>query len=163
MQAFHAVFGNLHHVTWWQECLRALVIFAYGLALMRSSGRRTFGRWSALDIVVSIILGSSFSRALTGAAPFGGTLAAMTVMVALHWVLARSAALSPKLAHMLEGKPIALVLAGNRNDSAMRRSSVTIPDLEEALHGAGIMHVTDAHLALLEPSGKITVLKQAPG
>ncbi|HET8995782.1 MAG TPA: YetF domain-containing protein [Acetobacteraceae bacterium] len=160
MQAFHAVFGSQHHVLWWQECLRALLMFAYGLVLMRSSGRRTFGRWSALDIVVSIILGSSLSRALTGSAPLGGTMAAMAVMIGLHWVLARAAAQSRKLAGTLEGEPIALVQAGRRNEPAMRHFSVSAPDLEEALHGAGIMDIAEARLALLEPSGKITVLKQ---
>lgn len=160
MQAFDAVFGTQQHVLWWQECLRALVIFAYGLVLMRSSGRRTFGRWSALDIIVSIMLGSSLSRAVTGGAPFGGTMAAMGVVVGLHWILARVSAVSPKAAAALEGKPVELVLAGNRDEAAMRRFSISRPDLQEALHGAGIMRLAEAHLVILEPSGKISVLKQ---
>ena len=32
-----------------------------------------FGRWSALDIVLAIITGSSLSRARTGSAPLWGT------------------------------------------------------------------------------------------
>jgi hypothetical protein len=38
------------------------------------AGRRVFGRWAALDIVVAIVVGSNLSRALTGAAQLGGTL-----------------------------------------------------------------------------------------
>ncbi|MGH8291183.1 MAG: hypothetical protein ACREV7_19635 [Steroidobacteraceae bacterium] len=46
---------------------------------MRLAGRRTFARWSALDMIVSIIMGSSLSRALTGAAPLGGTITVLPV------------------------------------------------------------------------------------
>ncbi len=38
------VFGPTGHVTWWQECDRALVVFIYGLAIVRIAGRRVFGK-----------------------------------------------------------------------------------------------------------------------
>lgn len=83
------LFGPQGHPLWWQECARAALIFAYGLALVRIAGRRVFGKWSALDIIVSVIVGSNLSRALTGSAPLFGTLAATTLLMALHWVLAQ--------------------------------------------------------------------------
>lgn len=58
------VFGPTGHVTGWQECDRALVVFIYGLAIVRIVGRRVFGKWAALDIIVSVIVGSNLSRAL---------------------------------------------------------------------------------------------------
>jgi len=48
-----------------QECVRTVLVFAYGLLLVRLAGRRIFGKWSALDIIVSIMVGSNLSRALT--------------------------------------------------------------------------------------------------
>src|SRR3954469_24935786 len=90
-----AVFGAQGQLLWWQECLRTLLIFVYGLALVRIAGRRVFGKWSALDVIVSIIIGSNLSRALTGSAALWGTLAATTLLIALHWVLAKLVARSP--------------------------------------------------------------------
>jgi uncharacterized membrane protein YcaP (DUF421 family) len=159
MGALLSVFGTMQHVTWWQECLRATVIFAYGLLLMRATGRRTFGRWSALDIVMSIILGSSLSRALTGSAPLGGTLAAMTLIMVLHWVLARAASSSPRFSALVEGMPVALARAGARDETTMQSYSVSQSDLEEALRGRGVQNLADTRLVMLEPSGKISVLK----
>lgn len=52
--------------TWSQDCARAVLVFICGLVLVRIAGRRVFGQWSALEIVVSIIIGSNLSRALTG-------------------------------------------------------------------------------------------------
>ncbi len=160
MSALNSVFGTLQHLQWWQECLRALVIFVYGLALMRISGRRTFGRWSALDIVVSIVFGSSLSRTLTGNAPFGGTLAAMTVLMALHWILARAVVRSHRVSQFFEGAPVELARGGDRDDTTMSNWSVSHADLAEALRGSGVQHVADAHVVMLEPSGKITVVKK---
>ena len=63
-----AIFGVDAHLSWAQECARAVLVFAYGLLLVRVAGRRIFGKWSALDIIVSIVVGSNLSRALTGSA-----------------------------------------------------------------------------------------------
>ncbi len=57
------IFGTMHHVTGPQECARAVLIFFYGLFMLRLSGRRTFAHWSALDMIISIIVGSTMARA----------------------------------------------------------------------------------------------------
>jgi uncharacterized membrane protein YcaP (DUF421 family) len=152
-------FGAGEHLTWWQECARAVLIFAYGLVLVRVAGRRLFGKWSALDIIVSIIIGSNLSRALTGNAPLWGTLAATTVLVLLHWVLAHACARSPGLSRLLEGHGIKLAVEGKPDRSAFLRQAVSEKDLHEALRQSGVEHVSQTRLVTLEPSGNITVLK----
>jgi hypothetical protein len=86
------LFGTTGHVNWVQESARAILLFAYGLAAVRLVGRRVFGKWAALDIIVSVIVGSNLSRALTGGAPLFGTMGATSVLLALHWFLAQGAA-----------------------------------------------------------------------
>lgn len=41
-----AIFGIKDHLSIIQECARAVLIFAYGLAMLRLSGKRTFSQWS---------------------------------------------------------------------------------------------------------------------
>jgi uncharacterized membrane protein YcaP (DUF421 family) len=154
-----AIFGAQGHLLWWQECMRAIVIFIYGLALVRIAGRRVFGKWAALDIIVAIIIGSNLSRALTGNAPMGGTLAASTLLMVLHWILAQLAARSTRVSHLVEGTPRTLAQDGRLRRSALLRDSISQHDLEEALRQSGVEHVENAKLIVLEPSGKITVLK----
>ena len=114
-----AIFGSGPDLAWYQECARAVLIFLYGLALVRIAGRRIFGKWSALDIVVSIIIGSNLSRALTGGAQLWGTLAATTLLVALHWVLARLVVASPGFSRIVEGRPAELARHGTIRGSAL--------------------------------------------
>ncbi len=154
------IFGSTHAVTWPQECARTFVVFCYGLAAVRLAGRRVFGKWAALDFIVSIIVGSSLSRAITGSAALGGTLASTTLIMLLHWVLAQAAARSDRLSTILEGAPLPLVRNGKAEPSAFRRGSISRRDLEEALHQSGVEQITDTKLIVLEPSGRITVLKR---
>lgn len=153
------LFGPTGHVDTGQECARAVLIFAYGLFLVRIAGRRIFGKWAALDIIVSIIVGSNLSRALTGGAPIVGTLAATTLLMVLHWALAHLAALRPAISRLVEGRAVPLATGGELREKATKWHSVTQSDLEEALRKSGIEHVEQTRKLVLEPSGNITVLK----
>ena len=93
-----AIFGGMKDLTLTQESARAVLIFFYGLIMLRLSGRRTFAQMSAVDLVISIIVGSNLSRAMTGGVPFWGTLASVAVLVALHLMLAHAVARSWSLA-----------------------------------------------------------------
>ena len=137
-----------------------MLIFVYGLALVRLAGRRVFGKWAALDIIVSIVVGSNLSRALTGNAHLWGTLAATTLLMALHWVLSHAAARSPGLSHLLEGRSIHLSGGGQVDERALARHAVSEADIQEALRSAGLQDPTRTRRIVLEPSGKISVLKE---
>jgi uncharacterized membrane protein YcaP (DUF421 family) len=152
------VFGVTNHIEWWQEVPRAFVVFVFGLILLRLSGRRAFARWSALDIIVSIIIGSSLSRALTGSAPLGGTMLAMILLAFMHWALARAAARSPRFAHMVEGGPAILGQSGTVLENQLRRHNISQTDFNEALRKEGVADVAQTRQITLEPSGTITVL-----
>ena len=153
------IFGVRGHVGPLQECARAVLIFAYGLVLVRLAGRRAFGKWAALDIVVSIIAGSNLSRALTGSAPLFGTLLATTLLMALHWVLAQISVRAPACSWLLEGRSVRLVEAGELLRRVALRHAVSQADLNEALRQNGLQSLDGVGEVTLEPSGKISVLK----
>jgi uncharacterized membrane protein YcaP (DUF421 family) len=153
------LFGEMHHLIIWQECARAVLIFFYGLVLLRLSGRRTFADWSALDIVLSIIIGSSLSRALTGGAPLPGTLAACAMLTVLHVMLAHGVARSRTFSELVEGKPVELGTGGNVDEVRRKRHMVSTSDLMGALRSRGLEDVRQAERIVLGTSGEITVIK----
>ena len=155
------LFGVDAHLTTAQECARTVVVFAYGFVLIRIAGRRLFGKWSAVDITVSIIIGSNLSRTITGNAPLIGTLVASALLMALHWLVSYVAARSRRASAFLEGTAIELVSAGAIKEAERRRHNISHADLDEALRGSGVDRVEDASRVTLEPSGKITSSKAA--
>ena len=159
MDVFDAMFGTNGHVTIAQECARAVLVLFYGLLLVRFAGRRVFGRWAAIDIVVSIIVGSNLSRALTGNAPLWGTLVASTLLMFLHWMLAQAAAHWPLVSRLVEGRARELGRDGRITHRKDLRVAISDADLAEALRQAGVERAEDTRLVMLEPSGKISVLR----
>lgn len=160
-EAFASWFGTTGHVSVVQECARAVVVFTYGVIAMRLAGRRIFAAWAAPDIIVAIIFGSSLSRTLTGNAPMAGTLAATTVLLLLHAALSRIAAYVPAVSRLVEGMPVDLTVGGKLSEGIRRRFGLSPMVIREALHQAGIDEIEKARRLVLEPSGKISIVRDS--
>ncbi len=154
-----AIFGSLNDISLVQECLRAILIFAYGLLVVRLSGRRTFAQWSPLDFVLAVVAGSSLGRALTGGAPLVGTLAAVGALAALHWIVAFAVARNDWISRWVEGGAVVLAEGGALNDRMRLRHNISHADLAEALRREGLSDLSATRRVTLEPNGNITVLK----
>jgi uncharacterized membrane protein YcaP (DUF421 family) len=159
-----AIFGGMNDLTLAQECARAVLIFFYGLLMLRLSGRRTFAQMSAIDLVICIIVGSALSRAMTGKIPLWGTLAAVAVLVGLHLLLALGVARHKLLARWIEGRPILLASDGRIDDPARLRCKISMNDLDESLREEGfdgLEAIGEVKKLVLEPSGKISVVRKS--
>lgn len=161
----NAIFAAIGHgtsieITWWQMCIRAIIVFVFGIALLRLAGRRAFGRQSAIDIVLTVLIGSNLSRALTGGAPFFATLAASAALVVLYWASIHVTQRSHAVGYVMKGEQTVLVREGNPDGGAMRRVGVSEQDLHEAIRSQGVDQLRDVKLATLERSGHVSVVKR---
>jgi uncharacterized membrane protein YcaP (DUF421 family) len=155
-----ALIGREHDVAWWQMCVRATLILVFGLVLVRLAGKRVFGKWGAIDIMISVIIGSNLSRALTGTAPFVSTLVATTLLVVLHGLLVALAVRLPWLGPVLKGRPVRIVVDGEPDARAMRRHGIGRRDLEEGLRENGLTDCAQAREVWVERNGDISVIRR---
>ena len=146
-------------LAWWQMTARAALIFLFGIVLVRVAGKRVFGKWGALDIVLSVVIGSNLSRALTGTAPFVETLITTTALVAMHAALAATAVRVPALGPLMKGRAACLTRDGAFDEKALRRHGIGKHDLEEALREAGLTRRDQAAEAWIERNGDISIIK----
>lgn len=140
-----------------QMTARGIVVLAYGLVLVRVFGRRIFGRWSPLDVVLSVLIGSNLSRALTGNAPLFATLFASTAIVGIYWGLARLAREAGWVSWLVKGREVVLIRDGRVDWDEVRRQNLGPRDLDEALHAAGCEGAEEVRLARLERNGDINI------
>lgn len=143
-----------------QFCIRAVIIFAFGIACIRIAGRRTFAQASPLDIIVAVMVGSNLSRAMTGKASFIGGLTATLVIVLLHRVLAMVSLRSERLARWIKCGPVTLISNGVIDRAQMTRHGIGESDLMEGLRMEQTGSVSEVLLATLEGGGKISVIKR---
>lgn len=161
MDWFHHAIGTSNlDIRPWQECIRAFLIFLFGLVIIRLFGRRAFGRQNALDIVLAIIIGSNLSRALTANAPFLPTIAATASLAFIYWILDHLAARWYPFAYLVKGQPVPLMRDGRLDHETMKRVAVTIDDINEAARTSGKHGLKDLQQAVLERSGKIATVSK---
>jgi uncharacterized membrane protein YcaP (DUF421 family) len=160
LELIHTIFGGHGGaISWPQMLARTLLVFAFGLLLVRLAGKRVFGKWGALDIIVAVIIGSNLSRTLTGNAPLVETLAATALLVILHALLTHAAVHLPALGPVLKGRSALLIRDGEIDSGALRRHGVGGHDLEQALHCAGLTGPQRVKAAYLERNGEISVIR----
>jgi uncharacterized membrane protein YcaP (DUF421 family) len=147
------------HLTVLHMTLRAVVVFVVSIAMLKVGDKRFMGKNTALDVFLGIVFGSTVSRAITGNAPFGPTLVAALVLVLLHWLFSAIAFRSQGFGRLVKGRNSLLVLGGEIQWKAMRKSHVTTHDLEEALRREGeepdVSRVKEANL---ERNGDISLI-----
>jgi uncharacterized membrane protein YcaP (DUF421 family) len=110
-----------------------------------------FGQSTEFDIVAVVLIGSTLSRAVTGNAQLLPTIAAATVLIVLHGVLARLSYRWSTIGWLTKGEEIRLVDGGQLNRRAMRRSGITERDLLEAARSKGTEDLSRIDVAVLEP------------
>lgn len=83
------------------------------------------------------------------------------ILVIIHTVLAHASARWRWWSAILEGRPIELARDGRLDLAKLRRNAISGADLAEAMRQSNVTDVPGAKLIVLEPSGKITLLKQS--
>lgn len=159
MKALVALFGEGSDLDVLQMSMRALVTFFVALALIRLSGRRSFGQRSPFDSVVVILLGATLSRAIVGASPFGATIAAAFVIVALHRSLAWASMHSPWLERLVGGVEREVFSNGQFHRREMNAALVSTTDIRESVRQkTGSRSMEQVAAAILERNGEVSVI-----
>ena len=154
------VFGEGPDLDSWQMAARAVVIFAIALALIRISGRRSFGQRSPFDACTTVLLGAILSRAVVGASPFLAVVAASAALAVMHRLVALANVHWPAFERLVNGSERELVREGKIDPHEMRAALISLEDLKEAVRKKlGEESLARVQRAVLERDGGITIVE----
>ncbi|MCL6593607.1 MAG: DUF421 domain-containing protein [Alicyclobacillus sp.] len=126
---------------------------------LRLMGKREIGQLSVFDFVVSIMLAELTAIPMEDVRrPLWLPLLAMATLVVLQLLVAVLQLKSHRFRHWVEGRPVVLIERGQLRDQALRKSRYTLTDLLMQLREQGLSDVRDVELAVLETSGKLSVV-----
>jgi uncharacterized membrane protein YcaP (DUF421 family) len=149
---------------WAQVGVRCIVVFVFGVILVRLADRRFLGRNASFDVLLGIVLGSVLSRAINGQAPFFKTLAAAALLVLLHRLVGALTCRWPWFSRLIKGDAVVLIRQGAADPRAMRACDISEDDLEENLRLNGnVNRRADVEEARLERNGQIGVVRKRSG
>lgn len=140
---------------------RTLLLYIVILVVFRLMGKREIGELSILDLVVFIMIAEI---AVLGIEELNANISQTIVPIVLLMVIQISLAYlslkSQKLRHVLDGKPTIIIDRGEIDEQAMRKQRYNFDDLMIQLRENDVERVSDVSYAILEPSGKLSVLKK---
>jgi len=140
--------------------LRTSVVYLALLIGIRLTGTRQLGQMSTFDLVLLLIIANAVQNAMVGPdTSLAGGLVAAGVLLVWHAVIQRVRLKSRQVNRLLAGEGIMLIHRGQVLGAHLRRAGITEDDLLQALREHGVASVHDVRLAVLEPDGSISVIR----
>jgi uncharacterized membrane protein YcaP (DUF421 family) len=148
---------------WWEFVLRAVIVYVVLLGMIRLSGKRTMGQFTAFDMLLIVLLGNAVQNALLGKdTSLGGGLLLAATLIGINYGVGWLSTRSRKVEALVEGEPVLIARDGEVLASVLKRELVTRADLEAAMRQQGCTHISEVSMALLEINGHITIVPRQP-
>ncbi|NPV71570.1 MAG: DUF421 domain-containing protein [Firmicutes bacterium] len=140
---------------------RTIILYIVSLTVVRLVGKRSIGQMAPFDLVVIIIIGSVAAipieekriRVLDAAL-------SIAILGALEYTVATLNMRFRKLEKITQGQSTVLVQDGQILEENLRREKITLADLYIGLRQKDTDDIQDVQLAVLEPDGKVSVIKK---
>jgi uncharacterized membrane protein YcaP (DUF421 family) len=139
--------------------LRATFAFFLIFLMTRLIGRRELGKLQAFDLILFIVIGDLVQQGITqsdysvtGLVLVVSTISLLTVFVS--YVSFRF----PRMRPLLEGEPVVVLEDGRLIDENMRRTRLTIDDVEEEARLQQIASLDDVRWGVFENGGSISFI-----
>lgn len=136
-------------------------ILLYGLLIvgLRLTGKRQIGQLEPIEFVLMMLLSDLASVPMQdfGLPLVQGVIPIITLL-AVSTLLSGISMASIRFRSLACGEPTLIIRDGVFQQSAMRRSRLTLDEVLEELRGQGIASLADVKYAVLETSGQLSVL-----
>jgi uncharacterized membrane protein YcaP (DUF421 family) len=147
------------HQSYWQFPVRGIVIYTFLLTILRITGKRQVGQLAPFDLILLLVLSNSVQNAMIGddSSILGGCITAMT-LIAMNYIVSWATFRSKFLAGIIEGRPIRLIHDGHVDERNLHKVKLTHHELNAALRAEGVGCIEHVQIAVLENTGKISVV-----
>jgi uncharacterized membrane protein YcaP (DUF421 family) len=124
-------------------------------------GASSFGRKTAFDNIIVIILGAVLSRPLVGASPFWPCVAGSTVLSLIHRLIGIAKGRWSTVERIVAGRVDALWHDGRLEHHKMARHEISVSDLDAAARSALNVATHDQVPEIrIETNGELTVVSK---
>jgi uncharacterized membrane protein YcaP (DUF421 family) len=140
---------------------RTVLIYFVVFLMLRIMGKREIGKLSLFDLVISIMIAEIAVFVLEDVKkPLMDGLFPMLILVLIQIFIAYITMKSRRIRLLFDGKPSVLIEKGMLNRDEMRKQRYNLDDLMLQLRQSKVMNVADVEFAVLEPTGKLSVIEK---
>ena len=140
---------------------RTFLIYLLILVVFRFMGKREIGELSVFDLVVNIMIAEMAVMAIEKTdTSIYTSIMPIAILVIVQMTTARLSLKSKKFRDLVDGSPTIIINHGKIDENAMRKQRYNFDDLLQQLREKDIRNIADVEFAILEPSGKLSVMKK---
>lgn len=143
-----------------QWMVQALSIFIVSFVLLRIMGKRAIAQMSSFDLIVVIVLGAMYGGALANQKTVTQTIITSLFIFGAYLAVSYSM-LNNSFRNAIRAKPTVLISKGNINETGLRQSRITVPELLGHLRVKGYASLADVEFAIMEEAGDISVIPKS--
>lgn len=140
--------------------LRVTIMYLYALALVRLSGKQSLGQLTAMDFVVTLIIGDLFDDIFWVEKPIIQGLVAFATIIFGHMLVTFMTSRSERFYRLVTSPERLLVKDGRLVQENLARERMRPEDVQADLRIKGEEHLREIKESWLEPSGQVSVIKE---
>ena len=141
--------------------LRAIVLYAFVVFVMRVLGRRELSSMTPFDLVLLIVLGDAIQQGLTqDDYSVTGAVLAVATIASLQVFTSYLSFRSDKARRVFEGDPLVIVDHGEIVERNLTRERMTKAEIAEEARQQQISSFDEIEWAILEANGSISFIKK---
>ena len=141
--------------------LRAFILYVLVIFSVRLMGKRQIGELQPSELVITILVSNIATLPiedinlpiLTGIIP-------IVSLVCFDVIMSSVTLKFKKVRRIVSGNPRIIVINGKIDQVAMKQLRYSLDDLMESLREQGIFDITEVQYAIVETTGKISVLQK---
>ena len=139
--------------------LRAAFLYVLVTFSLRLMGKRQLGELQPTELVITILISNIASLPIEDAnIPMVLGAIPVLVLVAFELVVSNISLQSKGFRSMVSGKPVIVIQNGQLDQRKLRKLRFSIDDLMESLRQQGIFVLEEGQYAIVETTGKVSVL-----
>lgn len=141
--------------------LRTVFIYFAVFIVMRIMGKREIGKLSVFDLVISIMIAEIAVFVIEDIKrPLAEGLVPIATLVVIQIGIAFVSLKNQTIRKWFDGPPSIIIEKGKINRDEMRKQRYNLDDLMIQLRQSNVTNVADVEFAILETTGKLTVLRK---
>ena len=147
---------------WWEFPIRAVIVYAFMLLILRLTGKRQVGQLAPFDLVLLLVISNAVQNSMNaGDNSVSSGVILVLSLVAINWIVGEISYRSKKRELLIEGMPQVLVHNGIVDEKRLAKERLTHHELMAAVRKAGVGSLDEVHIAIMESNGNISVIPKA--
>ena len=139
--------------------LRTIIIYILLITTMRMMGKRQIGELEVSDLVTTLLISEIASLPITeNQIPISHAVIPIITLLFFEVLTSYITVVFPKSKFLLTARPSTLIKKGQICESTMREARISLDELLCELRQNGYIDISEVYYAILEKSGKITVI-----